>query len=115
MNEKKTESSIFHQVKAIMKSLNLDQAQLGDKLGITQASVSRALNGNNEKTFQKIIQLLESDYGVTSLNQHLESAVGNDLLEIKKELQEIKEGITRLKEIKEGIEEVKEMIRRLEK
>jgi len=57
------------------------------------------LHGVNEKTFQRIIQLLEDEYGVTSLNQHLESAVGNDLAEIKNELTEIKAGIEELKKM----------------
>ncbi len=41
--EKPTDPSIYHQVKAVMKSLNIDQAQLGEKLDLTQASVSKAL------------------------------------------------------------------------
>ena len=104
-DKKKSDPSIYHQVKAVMKSLNLDQAQLGEKLGLTQASVSKALNGGNEKTFQRIVNLLETEYGVTSLNQHLESAVGNDISEIKAELQAIKG----------TLEELKMMIGRLEK
>lgn len=97
--EKPTEQSIYHQVKAVMKSLNIDQAQLGEKLDLTQASVSKALNGGNEKTFKRIVELLGTEYGVTSLNQHLESAVGNDIAAIKSDLQEIKEELKELRKI----------------
>lgn len=97
--EKPTDPSIYHQVKAVMKSLNIDQAQLGEKLDLTQASVSKALNGGNEKTFKRIIELLGNEYGITSLNQHLESAVGNDIAAIKSDLQEIKEELKELRKI----------------
>lgn len=107
--ENQLHTPIYNQVKAVMKSLNLDQAQLAEKLDLTQASVSKALNGGNEKTFQRIVNLLESEYGVASLNQHLETAVGNDIAEIKAELQEIKATLQK------GLEELKEMIGRLEK
>lgn len=100
-----SDATLYSQVKGVIRSLGLDQAQLAEKLGLNQANISKALNGGNEKTFKRIIDLLEVEYGVTSLNQHLESAVGNDLLEIKQEL----------KEIKEGIEELKQMIGRMGK
>jgi transcriptional regulator with XRE-family HTH domain len=97
--EKNIDPSIYHQVKAVMKSLNIDQAQLGEKLDLTQASVSKALNGGNEKTFKRIMELLGNEYGVTSLNQHLESVVGNDIAAIKSDLQEIKEELKELRKM----------------
>ncbi|AEE50268.1 helix-turn-helix domain-containing protein [Haliscomenobacter hydrossis] len=112
LEEKKIDDLIYNQVKAVMKSLNLDQAQLAEKLSLTQASVSKALNGSNEKTFQRIIHLLETEYGVASLNQHLESAVGNDIAEIKKELGGIKQTLERMEK---GMKELRGMIKGLEK
>lgn len=94
-----SDATLYNKVKGVIRSLELDQAQLAQKLELNQANISKALNGGNEKTFQRIIQLLENEYGITSLNQHLESAVGNDLVEIKNELKEIKEGIEALKKM----------------
>lgn len=106
ISEKDTSrDALFTQVKGVIKSLGLDQMVLAEKLGVNQTNVSKALNGGNEKTFQRIVNLLETEYGVTSLNQHLESAVGNDISEIKAELQAIKG----------TLEELKLMIGRLEK
>lgn len=106
MTEKDTSrNALFTQVKGVIKSLGLDQMVLAEKLGVNQANVSKALNGGNEKTFQRIVNLLENEYGVTSLNQHMESAVGNDISEIKAELQAIKG----------TLEELKTMIGKLEK
>ena len=106
MAEKDTSrNALFTQVKGVIKSLGLDQMVLAEKLGVNQANVSKALNGGNEKTFQRIVNLLENEYGVTSLNQHMESAVGNDISEIKAELQAIKG----------TLEELKTMIGKLEK
>ncbi len=106
MAEKDTpRNALFTQVKGVIKSLGLDQMVLAEKLGVNQANVSKALNGGNEKTFQRIVNLLENEYGVTSLNQHMESAVGNDISEIKAELQAIKG----------TLEELKMMIGKLEK
>jgi transcriptional regulator with XRE-family HTH domain len=98
-------NALFTQVKGVIRSLGLDQMLLAEKLGVNQTNISKALNGGNEKTFQRILNLLETEYEVTSLNQHLESAVGNDISEIKAELQAIKS----------TLEELKTMIGKLEK
>ena len=45
------------------------------------------------------MELLGTEYGITSLNQHLESAVGNDIAAIKSDLQEIKEELKELRKI----------------
>ena len=50
--------------KSVLKSLNVDQNVLAEKLGLTQAAVSLALNGKNEKTFLRIVALLEKEYGI---------------------------------------------------
>jgi transcriptional regulator with XRE-family HTH domain len=97
MEEKKSPlPDKYAQVKGILRTLKLDQDALADKFGIKQASISKALNGANEKTFKKIVQLLENEYGVNSLNQHLESGVAKDIAEIKAELAEIKAAVARI-------------------
>ncbi len=88
----------YQQVKGVIKSLGLDQADLADKLGVKQASISQALNGGNNKAFQRIVQILETEYSITSLNQHLESAVGNELAVIKNMLQNLQNSVDELRQ-----------------
>lgn len=98
--------NLYSQVKGVIKSLNLDQNILAEKLGVNQANISKALNGSNEKTFQRIIDLLESEYGIASFSQHLESSLSNDILLIKEELKTIKATL------ENGLAELKEMMQK---
>lgn len=98
MKEQDSSSGIYNEVKSAIKSLNLDQYQLAEKLGITQAAISKALNGKSDRSFQRLIALLSSEYGMNfTTQQHA------DLETLREELQEIKE----------SIEELKDMIRKL--
>ncbi len=97
---------IYNQVKGVIKSLNLDQSVLAEKLGMKQTTVSKALNGSNEKTFQRIVELLETEYGVTSFNQHLEASLSKDIAEIKEELKGLREALEK------GLEEIRGMVKK---
>lgn len=98
MKEQDSSSGIYNEVKSAIKSLNLDQYQLAEKLGITQAAISKALNGKSDRSFQRLIALLSNEYGMNfTTQQHA------DLETLREELQEIKE----------SIEELKDMIRNL--
>lgn len=55
---------MYTRAKGVLKTLNVDQSVLAEKLSITQASVSLALNGKSEKTFLRIVALLEKEHGV---------------------------------------------------
>jgi transcriptional regulator with XRE-family HTH domain len=100
-----TPVEMYGQVKGILKTLGIDQDTLAEKFEMTQASISKALNGGNEKTFLRIIRMLETEYGVTSLNQHLESAVGNDLTIIKDMLQNLQNSV---EELRQEVRDLKE-------
>lgn len=86
--------------------MNLDQSVLAEKLGMKQTTVSKALNGSNEKTFQRIVELLETEYGVTSFNQHLEASLSKDIAEIKEELKGLREALEK------GLEEIRGMVKK---
>lgn len=96
--------NLYNQVKGVIKSLNLDQSVLAEKLGMKQTTVSKALNGSNEKTFQRIVELLETEYGVTSFNQQLEASLSKDIAEIKEELKGLREALEK------GLEEIRGMV-----
>lgn len=64
--KKDSNLDMYSRTRAILKSLNLDQHVIADKFGIKQSSISVALNGKNEKTFLRIVALLEKEYGVNS-------------------------------------------------
>ncbi len=99
MPEKNSNELDFHkQVKGVVRSLGLDVKQLAEKLDSNIASISRALNGQNEKLFNRILVLLSEEYGVSALHQHLDSAVGKDIAEIKSTLQNIQDAIDRLEQ-----------------
>jgi predicted transcriptional regulator len=100
------DTNLYNQVKGVIRSLNLDQNVLAEKLGVNQANISKALNGANEKTFQRIIDFLESEHGITSFSQHLESSLSNDIVSIKEELIDIKASLEK------GLAEIKEMLKK---
>ena len=64
MDEQNFSPSIYDRVKTAIKSLNLDQHQLAEKLGLTQAAISKALNGKSDRSFQRLLVLLSKEYGM---------------------------------------------------
>lgn len=104
MKEQNFSNPLQDKVKTAIKALNLDQQQLAEKLGLTQAAISKALNGKSDRSFQRLLVLLTDEYGV-NFEEGTKKEQRDNLVDIKNEL----------KEIKEGIEELKAMIERLEK
>jgi transcriptional regulator with XRE-family HTH domain len=98
MSKQNFSNPLQEQVKTTIKSLNLDQQQLAEKLGLTQAAISKALNGKSDRSFQRLLVLLSNEYGVSF--EAAPKTVENEALEaIKNELKEIKQGIEELKEM----------------
>lgn len=98
MSEQNFSKSLQERVKTAIKSLNLDQQQLAEKLGLTQAAISKALNGKSDRSFQRLLVLLSTEYGV-SFDAVPKMVENEDLEAIKNELKEIKQGIEELKEM----------------
>ena len=88
--------------KSALKSLNVDQNVLAEKLGLTQAAVSLALNGKNEKTFLRIVGLLEKEYGIMPADifddpQTVSQGLQEQLAEIKGDLKRVLEELEAIK------------------
>lgn len=103
MEKEKNLAPIYDQVKNAIKSLNLDQQQLAERLGITQAAVSKALNGKSDRSLQRLIALLRDEYG---LNLSGEKAFDQqaELEAIRRELWEMRESL------EQGLRELREMV-----
>jgi transcriptional regulator with XRE-family HTH domain len=98
MNPKnKPKQAFFNQVKGVVRSLDLDQAVIAQKIGMSQANVSKALNGGNEKALLKIIDLLAQEYNISNFDAHLAANPETELQQIKAELVEIKTTLLELK------------------
>ena len=98
--------TVHTRVKETIKSLDLDQTTLAQKLEVTQTMVSMALRGTNQKTFLRLLTLLKNEY---NLDFNENSAGGDDIEMIKAELQELND---RMGEVLRGIEELKEMMKK---
>ena len=107
--------------KSALKSLNIDQNVLAEKLGLTQAAVSLALNGKNEKTFLRIVGLLEKEYGIMPADifddpQTVSQGLQEQLAEIKEELaanrKELEAGRNELRQVLEGVEELRALLKK---
>lgn len=109
MDKQNFPPSIYDRVKTAIKSLNLDQYQLAEKLGITQAAISKALNGKSDRSLQRLVMLLSKEYGIDFEPTQNNSDQREELQQIRTELKEMKESFEK------GLEELKEMISKLEK
>lgn len=112
--KKDSNLDMYSRTRAILKSLNLDQHVIADKFGIKQSSISVALNGKNEKTFLRIIALLEKEYGVNPADifedpKTASQGIQEQLAEIKAELAASRQ---ELKQVLEGMEELKGMLKK---
>ena len=112
--KKDSDLDMYSRTRAILKSLNVDQYAIADKFGIKQSSISLALNGKNEKTFLRIVALLEKEYGVNSADifedpKTVSQGLQEQLAEIKAELAASRE---ELKQVLEGMEELKGMLKK---
>jgi transcriptional regulator with XRE-family HTH domain len=112
--KKDSDLDMYSRTRAILKSLNVDQYAIADKFGIKQSSISLALNGKNEKTFLRIVALLEKEYGVAPADifeepKTISQGLQEQLAEIKAELAASRE---ELKQVLEGMEELKGMLKK---
>jgi transcriptional regulator with XRE-family HTH domain len=98
--------TIHNRVKEKLKSLNLDQTTIAQKLEVTQTMVSMALRGTNQKTFLRLLALLKNEYNL-DFSESLSSE--NDLEAIKTELQNLQ---SQMGEVLKGIEELKGMLKK---
>jgi len=95
--------------KSALKSLNVDQNVLAEKLGLTQAAVSLALNGKNEKTFLRIVGLLEKEYGIMPADifddpQTVSQGLQEQLAEINEKLNRVLQKLEQLESAKNQVE-----------
>lgn len=94
---------VFQRVKGALKSIGMSQKDLAERLGLAQGVVSMALSGGNEKTFRRIIELLEQEHGIDPLQLFGEGERGdkilNELQEIKKELNGLRTEMEVLKQL----------------
>lgn len=93
--------TVHTRVKEALKSLNLDQTTVAQKLDVTQTMVSMALRGTNEKTFLRLLALLKNEYNLEFNETPIPE---NNLEAIKAELQSLQ---GKMDEVLRGIEELK--------
>ena len=79
-----------------------DQIELAKKLNLSEPVISSALNGKNEKSFQRIVDLLMREYNFTHEDIYQQSITLTQM---------IQEGMGR---IETRLDEMQEMIRRLD-
>ena len=96
---------VFQRVKGALKSIGMSQKDLAVHLGLAQGVVSMALSGGNEKTFRRIIEMLEQEHQIDPLQLFGEGERGDRILG---ELQEIKAELHALRA------EIKALGRRIE-
>jgi len=91
---------VFQRVKGALKSVGMSQKDLAERLGLAPGVVSLALSGGNEKTFRRIIEMLEQEHGIDPLQLWGEGERGdkilNELQEIRKELDALRTEIREL-------------------
>lgn len=96
---------VFQRVKGALKSIGMSQKDLAEHLGLAQGVVSTALSGGNEKTFRRIIEMLEQEHGIDPLQLWGEGERGDKILN---ELQAIK---TELSGLRSEMEALKDLIK----
>lgn len=96
---------VFLRVKGALKTIGMSQRDLARHLGLAPGVVSLALSGGNEKTFRRIIELLEQEHGIDPLQLFGEGERGDRIFG---ELQEIKAELHALRT------EIKALARRME-
>ena len=97
---------VFQRVKGALKSVGISQKDLAKRFGLAQGVVSTALSGGNEKTFRRIVELLEQEHGIDPLQLWGEGERGDKILN---ELQAIK---TELNGLRTEMEALKELIQK---
>ena len=98
---------MYTRAKSQLKSLNIDQHEIAAKLGVKQSAISFALSGKNEKTFLRIVGLLEKEYGIMPADifddpQTVSQGLQEQLAEIKADLKKVLEALAELKKEAKG-------------
>lgn len=89
-------------VRMLMRQVGLDQVELAKKLNLSEPVVSSALNGKNEKSFLRIVDLLMREYNFTHEDIYQQNVTLTQL---------VQEGLGR---IEARLDEMQEMIRKLD-
>lgn len=99
---------VFLRVKGALKTIGMSQRDLARYLGLAPGVVSLALSGGNEKTFRRIIEMLEQEHQIDPLQLFGEGERGDrifgELQEIKAELNALR---TEIRALARRIEEKK--------
>ncbi len=93
---------MYTRAKSALKSLNIDQHEIAANLGVKQSAISLALSGKNEKTFLRVVGLLEKEYGVMPADifddpQTVSQGLQEQLTEIKADLKRVLEELEALR------------------
>ncbi len=103
MNNETSGSETPHvKVRMLLRQVGLDQVELAKKLNLSEPVISSALNGKNEKSFQRIVDLLMREYNFTHEDIYQQSITLTQM---------VQEGLGR---IESRLDEMQEMIRRLD-
>ena len=89
-------------VRMLLRQVGLDQIELSKKLNLSEPVVSSALNGKNEKSFQRIVDLLIQEYNFTYDDIYQQNNTVTQM---------IQEGLNR---IESRLDQMQEMIKRME-
>ena len=100
---------MYTRAKSQLKSLNIDQHEIAAKLGVKQSAISLALSGKNEKTFLRIVGLLEKEHGIMPADifddpQTVSQGLQEQLAEIKGDLKKVLEELEALRKEVRGSE-----------
>ena len=103
MNNETSGSENPHaKVRMLLRQVGLDQVELAKKLNLSEPVISSALNGKNEKSFQRIVDLLMREYNFSHEDIYQQSITLTQM---------VQEGLGR---IESRLDEMQEMIRRLD-
>lgn len=97
---------VFLRVKGALKTIGMSQRDLAERLGLAPGVVSLALSGGNEKTFRRIIELLEQEHGIDPQQLWGEGERGDKILgelkAVREELKALREEVRALGKKMEG-------------
>ena len=101
MPKNKPDDLALHtRVRETIKSMNIDQITLAQKLEVTQTMISMALRGANHKTFLRLLAILQNEYNLDfnddSIFTQTDEVIIEHLVAIRGDLGQILERIGKL-------------------
>lgn len=97
---------VFQRVKGALKTVGMSQKDLAQYFGLAQGVVSTALSGGNEKTFRRIIEMLEKEHGIDPQELLGKGERGDKILgelkAVREELRALREEVRALGKKMEG-------------